>query len=81
MEIDHHQTPIPMDKVMGRELEILGSHGMQAHEYGKMLEMITNGKLQPEKLVSRTITLEESLRELTRLNNFNSIGVTIINKF
>jgi len=26
--------PIPMDMVMGNEIEIIGSHGMQAHRYG-----------------------------------------------
>ena len=37
-----------MSKVIVHELEIYGSHGMQAHRYDAMIEMITSGKLAPE---------------------------------
>jgi alcohol dehydrogenase len=51
--------PIPMDRVIARELEILGSHGMAAHEYPEMLARIADGRLQPDRLVGRTISLDE----------------------
>jgi alcohol dehydrogenase len=39
-------TPtIPMSKVIAHELEILGSHGMQAHRYDALFAMIETGKL------------------------------------
>jgi alcohol dehydrogenase len=81
METGEHQVAIPMDKVIGRELEILGSHGMQAHKYLEMFEMISDGKLRPEKLIGKTISLDESLKELTVMNSFLSSGVTVINSF
>ncbi len=81
MEIGQHKTSIPMDLVIGRELEILGSHGMQAHKYPEMLEMIVSGKLQPQKLIGKTISLEESLAELVNMNSFAAIGVTVIDRF
>ena len=34
---------IPMDRVIANELEILGSHGMQAHRYPEMMAMIAAG--------------------------------------
>ncbi|MBW2678087.1 MAG: zinc-dependent alcohol dehydrogenase family protein, partial [Deltaproteobacteria bacterium] len=43
MVADHKDAPIPMDKVIARELEILGSHGMQAYRYDRMLAMIVSG--------------------------------------
>jgi alcohol dehydrogenase len=69
---------IPMGKVLSNELEIMGSHGMQAHRYAEMLEMISAGRLAPEKLIGRTITLEESIDALTSMGDFDSRGVTII---
>ncbi len=81
MESDHHKTVVPMGLVIGRELEIIGSHGMQAYKYREMFEMISAGKLQPEKLIGKTISLEESLTELTEMNSFRGIGITVINKF
>lgn len=81
MESGQHKTAIPMDLVIARELEILGSHGMQAHKYTEMFEMILRGKLQPQKLIGKTISLEESLEELVNMNSFSSTGVTVIDRF
>jgi alcohol dehydrogenase len=69
---------LPMDQVLAKELEILGSHGMQAHRYPAMLEMILTGQLQPEKLVGRIINLDESVTTLTGMDRDISSGVTII---
>ena len=81
MEKGSHQTVIPMDLVIGRELEILGSHGMQAHKYGEIFEMIKDGKLDPGKLVGRTVSLDQAIGELTDMNSFSGVGVTVINSF
>ena len=76
------QTPrIPMHMVIAHELEIRGSHGMQAHRYGEMLAMISTGDLSPERLIGRTIDLEESIIALTSMGDFGTQGVTIINRF
>jgi hypothetical protein len=32
-------------------------------------------------LIGKTISLDESAEELTNMNNFDSTGVTVINKF
>jgi alcohol dehydrogenase len=81
MLADHHHPVVPMDKIIANELEILGSHGMQAYKYGSMLEMIQTGKLKPEKLIQKTISLDEALEELINMDNFKNIGVTVINEF
>lgn len=77
-----HQNPkIPMDKVIANELEIIGSHGMQAFKYPEMLDMIKNGKLNPKKLIERTITLEESIIALPEMDKFENKGILVINSF
>ena len=81
MVADYKDAPVPMNQVIAKELEILGSHGMQAHEYGPMLEMITTGSLQPGKLTSKTVTLEESLAVLESLGDYSSKGVIVIDRF
>ena len=70
--------PLPMHEVIAKELQLIGSHGMQAHQYHRMLEWITSGKMQPDKLLGKIINLEESCKELTDLNNFRNTGVTVI---
>jgi alcohol dehydrogenase len=78
---DHSTPPIPMSKVIAHELEILGSHGMQAHRYDAMLDMIRTGKLQPERLVGKEISLSESADALMNMNRFEGAGVTVITDF
>lgn len=77
-----HQHPnIPMDRVLADELEIVGSHGMQAHRYAEMMEMIKKNRLAPEKLVGKLINLEQSTDALVRMGQFSSAGVTVIKQF
>lgn len=81
MESGLHNAAIPMNLVIGRELEILGSHGMQAHRYPEIFEMIQDGRLQPIKLIGTTVSLEEAAIELTNMNSFSGVGVTVVASF
>ena len=77
--LGEHTTPaIPMAQVIANELEIYGSHGIQAHRYDAIWDMIKHGTLNPKLLVGKTITLEQGIRGLMDMNSFNSIGITII---
>ena len=78
---DHKHPQIPMDKVLAHELEIIGSHGMQAYKYPEMLKMICDGILHPEKLLERTISLEEATLALLNMNKFEHKGVLVIDSF
>jgi len=80
--VAEHATPtIPMARVIGSELEVLGSHGMQAHRYPQMLGMIADGSLAPEQLIGRTIDLEQSIDVLTSMHQYGNSGVTVITRF
>jgi len=54
------RAPLPMDRVIAWELELYGSHGMAAHEYPAMLARIASGELRPDRLVGRTIGLDDA---------------------
>ena len=78
---DQAQPKIPMDKVIAHELQILGSHGMQAFRYDAMLAMILSGKLAPQKLVGKTIGLDEAPAALMAMDRFEGTGIGVITKF
>ncbi|MCJ7467240.1 MAG: zinc-dependent alcohol dehydrogenase family protein [Maribacter sp.] len=78
---DHRHPQVPMDLVLAHELEIIGSHGMQAHKYPEMMAMIKNGKLHPEKLIEKTIPLEAAITALPNMAQFDHKGVLVINSF
>ncbi len=74
--------PIPMDLVISRELEIYGSHGMAARDYPAMLAMIAEGRLRPDRLVTREITLGEAAAALAAMDRQSAIaGITVISSF
>ncbi len=72
---------IPMHLVVANELEILGSHGMQAHAYPEMLNLIGKGILKPELMIKERLTLEDACLKLPRMNGFETSGVTLITSF
>ena len=78
---DHAHPSIPMDRVIAHELEIRGSHGMQAFRYPAMLAMIEAGKLAPQKLIGNRISLDEAAVALTRMDRFDSHGISVVTQF
>jgi alcohol dehydrogenase len=72
------RAALPMDRVIAYELDILGSHGMAAHAYGRLIEMIGAGTLRPDLLVTRTIGLAEAPDALVALGAAFRPGITLI---
>ena len=81
MLVDHATPQVPMARIIGWELEILGSHGMQAHRYGAMLDMVQSGKLDPARLVGEQISLADAPQALMAMNTFQALGATVITRF
>lgn len=77
---EHQSTALPMGKLIAYELEVFGSHGMQAHRYPEMLAMVKAGQLAPASLVTKRISLDEAPEALMAMtHNFDS-GVTVIDR-
>jgi alcohol dehydrogenase len=74
-QIGDHAS-IPMHLVIGRELQIFGSHGMSAATYPDMLADISSGLLRPDSLIERSISLEEVPDAMQNLGSHP--GITII---
>jgi len=78
---EQRNARVPTGLIVANELEILGSHGMQANRYPQMLEMIVEGYLHPQKLIGQTIKLDKAAEALVNMDSFNETGVTVINEF
>jgi alcohol dehydrogenase len=81
MLADEATPQIPMAQVIGHELEIYGSHGMQAYRYDVLMNMLKTGKLAPQKLIGRHIGLDEAPAALMEMNKFGGIGITVVTRF
>jgi len=69
---------MPMARVIAWELDVLGSHGMAAADYPAMLDLIAAGRLRPQDLIERTISLEDAAALLPAFDRATPAGMTMI---
>ncbi|QIK68425.1 alcohol dehydrogenase catalytic domain-containing protein [Nocardioides sp. HDW12B] len=69
---------LPMDRVIGWELSLLGSHGMAAVDYPAMMALVERGVLRPQDLVRRVVGLQEAAAALPRPDRSTAAGITLI---
>jgi alcohol dehydrogenase len=68
-----------MGRLIAHELEIVGSHGMAAHDYGEMLDLVASGRLRPDRLVAARIGLDQAGQALGAMSRASSAaGMTVI---
>ena len=75
---DEREVAIPMDRVIARELELRGVHGMAVGRYDALLRLVESGAVEPGRLIGRTIALEQAGDELAAMGSFTQRGVTVI---
>jgi D-arabinose 1-dehydrogenase-like Zn-dependent alcohol dehydrogenase len=69
---------VPMDRVIGWELELVGSHGMPAHAYAGMVSLVENGLLRPAELVTGELALAEAPAALAAMDFPAPPGIRVI---
>lgn len=72
---------VPVDLLLFKELEIIGSLGMPAARYPAMLSMVDAGRLHPGKLVQDTVCIEEAGDVLARMGTSSPSGMRVINQW
>ena len=70
---------VPMDLVVARELQVLGSHGMAAHTYPALLGLIAAGRLRPQALVTRQLGLDEAGAAIAAVGR--DPGIAVVTRF
>ncbi|MEQ8666867.1 MAG: zinc-dependent alcohol dehydrogenase family protein [Rhodospirillales bacterium] len=81
MAEDHAEPPVPMGTVIGRELDIRGSHGMSPKNYPALFELIGQGKLAPAALIGDHISLSAGADLLVRMHAYPATGIAVIDDF
>ncbi|WP_375430094.1 zinc-dependent alcohol dehydrogenase family protein [uncultured Friedmanniella sp.] len=78
--LDPAGTAMPMDVVIGRELELYGSHGLAAADYPAMLALVASGSIRLDRLVGRVIALDEVPAALAAMDSPSgaTAGLTVV---
>jgi alcohol dehydrogenase len=69
---------LPLDRVIGWELEVLGSHGMAASDYPEMLALVASGRLRPQELVGGAVGFAEAARLLETAESAPPTGIAVL---
>eukprot|EP00549_Striatella_unipunctata_P005269 CAMPEP_0118680370 /NCGR_PEP_ID=MMETSP0800-20121206/4327_1 /TAXON_ID=210618 ORGANISM="Striatella unipunctata, Strain CCMP2910" /NCGR_SAMPLE_ID=MMETSP0800 /ASSEMBLY_ACC=CAM_ASM_000638 /LENGTH=263 /DNA_ID=CAMNT_0006576511 /DNA_START=15 /DNA_END=803 /DNA_ORIENTATION=- len=73
---------IPMgSRVVGKELEIVGSHGFRATDMPHLLQLVAEKKLNVGALIERRVTLEEGARAIQDMDHKSPLGFTVVTDF
>jgi hypothetical protein len=67
-----------MDLVVARELQVLGSHGLAAHDYPRLLALVATRHLPLARLVRRTLPLDAGPRALADFGAATAPEVTVL---
>ena len=81
MTDEHALVDISMPEIIANELEILGSHGMQAHMYPEIFELISRSKIDLAKMKAETVSLDMVPELLPNLSSNSNTGITVIDSF
>lgn len=81
--LPHIPPSIPMARVAGKEIEIVGSHGFDAQVLPELLELVGRhgSKLDPCQLVHSQVSLEEGCAALERMDRQSPLGIVMITSF
>jgi alcohol dehydrogenase len=77
----HAAPPLPLlELVYARQLTLHGTRGIGAHRFAALFDMIAAGRMDPGRLVTRTIPLSGVEDALRAMDGHAGAGVTVIDK-
>ena len=79
---EHAEPTIPLlELIYARQITVMGTRGIAASRFPALFDMIAAGRLDPARLVTKTIPLEEAGAALATLNGYTGSGITVIDRF
>src|SRR5699024_10606454 len=72
---------LPVDAITAMELEVIGSIGNPHSDYDGLLQLISNGQLNPKTLISKEVKLSDVTDVLNEMTNYNTLGFNVITDF
>jgi len=75
------EIALPVDTMTNTELEMVGVKGMPPNRYPELLQMIASGKLDPERLVTNRVALEDVSDRLAAMDDFGTLGFEVVTEF
>ena len=72
---------LPTDEMCQREIDFQGVRGMPPTRYDELLPLIERGRLDPGRLVSREVSLDEVSERLAAMTDYGTEGIEVVTDF
>ncbi|UPV98908.1 zinc-dependent alcohol dehydrogenase family protein [Halorussus gelatinilyticus] len=72
---------LPTDAMVMKEIDFLGSFGMQPPRYDEIFRMVETGSLDPSAVVSETVTLDDVPDRLAAMSDYETMGIPVVDEF
>lgn len=78
----HARPTVPLlELVYSRQISIMGTRGIAASRFPALFDLIARGEINPSRLVSRTIALDEVGTVIAAMNGYSGAGIVVIDRF
>jgi alcohol dehydrogenase len=80
MPLGRHASPTValLEMVYSRQITIMGTRGIAASRFPSLFEMIAAGRIDPGRLVTRTVSLAGAGTALAAMSAYSQTGITVI---
>ncbi|WP_257297953.1 zinc-dependent alcohol dehydrogenase family protein [Haloarchaeobius sp. FL176] len=75
------EVSLPVDTMVTDEREFYGAYGIPPNEYDEIFRMMGTGKLEPGRIVSETVSLEEVPGVVEGLGDYETVGIPVCDGF
>ena len=75
------EVSLPVDTMVTDEREFYGAYGIPPNEYDEIFRMMATGKLEPGRIVSETVSLEEVPGVVEGLGDYETVGIPVCDGF
>jgi alcohol dehydrogenase len=75
------EVSLPVDRIVMEEREFVGSFGMPPHEYEEIFSMMERDKIDPGRIVSKTVALEDVPDVIASMGEYETVGIPVCTEF
>ncbi len=80
-DAERGEIALPTDYLARWDLSVLGSRGMPPARYDELLRMVDAGTLDPGRLVTREVALDDVSDRLAAMTDYGTEGVEVVTSF
>lgn len=74
-------VPLPTFQMLINEIDFIGSVGMPPTRYDEIFNMVENGRVNPESVITREVALDDVNDRLEAMTDYQTVGMEIITQF